>query len=123
MTTPLNPARLRTTRNTAFCWVLTTWAVRTSSAVRPNLVRAGRRDLSHRLAAPDQRSGIGLHAGTGFDGYGFAGEHGLVEQDFSGREFHIRGDYRAQGKPSPRRPAPVQPRVSSSTRRRGGRMR
>ena len=39
MTTPLNPARLRTTRNTAFCWVLTTWAVRTNSAVRPNLVR------------------------------------------------------------------------------------
>ena len=47
--------------------------------------RSGRRDLSHRLAAPNQRSGIGLHAGAGFDGYGFAGEHGLVEQDFSGR--------------------------------------
>ena len=40
MTTPLKAARLRTTRRTAFCWVLTTWAVRTSSAVRPNLVRA-----------------------------------------------------------------------------------
>src|SRR5487761_2501538 len=40
MTTPLNMARLRTTRRTAFCWELTTWAVRTSSAVRPNFVRA-----------------------------------------------------------------------------------
>ena len=40
MTTPLNTARLRTTRSTAFCCELTTWAVRTSSAVRPNLVRA-----------------------------------------------------------------------------------
>ena len=46
--------------------------------------RSGRRDLRHRLAAPYQRSGIGLHAGAGFDGHGFAGEHGLVEQDFSG---------------------------------------
>ena len=59
--------------------------------------RAGRRDLSHRLAAPDQSSGIGLHAGAGFDRYGFAGEHGLVEQDFSGGEIHIRGDHAAKG--------------------------
>src|SRR6202142_1449229 len=40
MRTPLNMARLRTTRRTAFCWVLSTWAGRTSSAVRPNLVGA-----------------------------------------------------------------------------------
>ena len=60
--------------------------------------RSGRRDLSHRLAAPDQRPGIGLHAGAGFDGYGFAGEHGLVEQDFSPGEVHIRGDHRTEGK-------------------------
>lgn len=40
MITPLTAARFRTTRRTAFCWELTTWAVRTSSAVRPNLVRA-----------------------------------------------------------------------------------
>ena len=39
MITLLNIARLRTTRRTAFCWELTTCAVRTSSAVRPNLVR------------------------------------------------------------------------------------
>jgi hypothetical protein len=36
---PLNRARLRTTRRTAFCWVLSAWAVRTSSAARPNFVR------------------------------------------------------------------------------------
>ena len=47
--------------------------------------RPGRRDLRHRLAAPDQRPGIGLHAGAGFDRHGFAGEHGLVEQDFARR--------------------------------------
>ena len=42
---------------------------------------SGRRDLRNRLAAPHQRSGIGLEAGASFDRYGFAGEHGLVEQD------------------------------------------
>ena len=47
--------------------------------------RAGRRDLRHRLAAPHQRPGIGLHARAGFDGDRFAGEHGLVEQDFARR--------------------------------------
>ena len=40
MSTPLKIARLRTTRTTVFSWVLTTWAVRTSSAVWPNFVRA-----------------------------------------------------------------------------------
>src|ERR1039458_6280416 len=39
MRTPLNMARLRTTRRTAFCCELSTCAVRTSSAVRPNFVR------------------------------------------------------------------------------------
>ena len=99
MTTPLKPARLRTTRRTAFCWELTTCAVRTSSAVRPNLVCAPVA-VTSATASPrrDQRAGIGLHAGAGFDGHGFAGEHGLVEQDFSGGEFHIRGDHRAEGK-------------------------
>ncbi len=74
--------------------------------------RAGRRDLRHRLAAPHQRSGIGLHARAGFDGHRFAGEHGLVEQDFSPGEVHIRGDHARRAKASPRRPAPVRPRVS-----------
>ena len=37
--TRLNIARLRTTRITAFCCEPTTLAVRTNSAVRPNLVR------------------------------------------------------------------------------------
>ena len=58
--------------------------------------RSGRRDLRHRLAAPYQRPGISLHAGAGFDGYGFAGEHGLVEQDFSPGEAHIRGNHAAE---------------------------
>ena len=99
MTTPLNAARLRTTRNTAFCWELTTCAVRTSSAVRPNLVRApGRRDLRHRLAAPVPCPCIGLHARTRFDGNRFAREHGLVEQDLPARNVHIRGDHRAERK-------------------------
>ena len=60
--------------------------------------RSGRRDLRHRLAAPHQRPGIGLHAGAGFDRHGFAGEHGLVEQDFSPGEAHIRGDHAAERK-------------------------
>ena len=55
--------------------------------------RSGRRDLRHRLAAPYQRPRIGLHARAGFDGYRFAGEHGLVEQDFSSGEVHIRRNH------------------------------
>ena len=85
--------------------------------------RAGRRDLGHRLAAPDQRSGIGLHTGTGFDGYGFAGKHGLVEQDFALGEVHVRGDHAHRATASRRRPAPARPRAKSSMRHRGGRMR
>ena len=60
--------------------------------------RAGRGYLRHRLAAPHQRAGIGLDAGAGFDRHGFAGEHGLVEQDFSAGEFHVGGDHGAEGK-------------------------
>ena len=40
MIAPLKMARFRTTRTTVFCWVLSTWAVRTSSAVCPNFVLA-----------------------------------------------------------------------------------
>ena len=58
--------------------------------------RSGRRDLRHRLAAPYQRSGEGLDARAGFDGNRFAGEHGLVEQDFSPGECHIRRDHAAE---------------------------
>ena len=50
-------------------------------------------DLSHRLAATYQGSCISLHSGAGFDGYRFAGQHGLVEQDFPPGEVHIRGDH------------------------------
>ena len=55
--------------------------------------RSGRRDLRHRLAAPHQRAGEGLHARAGFDRHRFAGEHGLVEQNLSAGEVHIRGDH------------------------------
>ena len=49
------------------------------------------------IAIPSM-SGIGLYASAGFDRYGFAGEHGLVEQDFTTGEVHIRGDHRTEGK-------------------------
>ena len=58
--------------------------------------RAGRRDLRHRLAAPDQRARKGLHAGAGFDRHGFAGEHGLIEQDLAAGELHIRRNHAAE---------------------------
>ena len=56
----------------------------------------GRRDLSHRLAAPYQRPCIGLDTRAGFDGHRFPGEHGLVKQDFSPGEVHIRGNHGAE---------------------------
>jgi hypothetical protein len=59
--------------------------------------RSGRRNLRHRLAAPYQRSCIGLEARAGFDGDRFPSEHGLVEQDFSLGEMHICGDHGAEG--------------------------
>jgi hypothetical protein len=55
--------------------------------------RSGRRNLCHRLAAPYQCSRIGLHTRAGFDWYRFAGQHGLVEQDFTLGEVHIRGNH------------------------------
>jgi hypothetical protein len=55
--------------------------------------RSGCRDLSHSLAAPYQRPRIGFQAWASFDGHRLAGEHGLVEQDFSPGEAHIRGDH------------------------------
>jgi hypothetical protein len=55
--------------------------------------RSGRRDLRHCFAPPYQHSRECLDARAGFDGDGFAGEHGLVEQDFSPDEFHIRRDH------------------------------
>ena len=71
--------------------------MRTSSAVRPNFVRgSGGRDLRHRLTAPHQRSGIGFETGPCFDGYGFASEHGLVEQDLAFGQTHVRGNHGAE---------------------------
>ena len=58
--------------------------------------RSGGRDLRHRLTAPHQRSGIGFEAGPCFDGYRFAGEHGLVEQDLAFGQTHVRGNHGAE---------------------------
>ncbi len=58
--------------------------------------RSGRRNLRNRFAAPHQRSRIGFEAGPGFDGYGFAGEHGLVEQDLAFGQTHVGGNHGAE---------------------------
>ena len=58
--------------------------------------RSGRGDLRHRLATPDQSASIGLNARARFDRDGFAGEHGLVEQDFAGIELQIGRDNAAK---------------------------
>ena len=58
--------------------------------------RSGCRNLRDRLAPPNLRSCKCSCTGTGFDRYGFAGEHGLVEQDFSGRKPHIRRNHAAK---------------------------
>ena len=56
----------------------------------------GRRDLGHRLAAPHQRPSIGLDTRTRLDGHRFPGQHGLVDQDFTPGDVHIRGNNSAQ---------------------------
>ena len=58
--------------------------------------RSGRRNLRHCLASPHQRSGIGFEAGPRFDGYRFAGEHGLVEKDLAFGQTHVRGNHGAE---------------------------
>jgi hypothetical protein len=89
---PLNTARLRTTRNTAFCCELTTWAVRTNSAVRPNLVRVPVAVTRDRLAAAHQRPGKSLEPRTRFSADGLTGEHGLIEQNIPLDQLHVRGN-------------------------------
>ena len=80
--------------------------------------RAGRRDLGLRLAAPNQRPCVGLNAGAGLDRHRFAGEHGLIEQNFAAGELHIRRDHAHPATASPDRPAPARWRARSSTPRR-----
>ena len=99
MTTPLKSSEIA--HNAQHCFLLRTHNVRGADQLGGAAelgARSGRSDLRHRLTPPYQRSCIGLHPGAGFDGYGFAGEHGLVEQDFSPGEAHIRGDYSTVGK-------------------------
>ena len=58
--------------------------------------RSGRRNLRNGFAAPHQRPCIGLQAWPSFDGYGFAGEHGLVEQDLAFDQTHVGGNHGAE---------------------------
>src|ERR1700733_4288182 len=90
-----------------------TCAVRTNSAVRPNLLRAPVVVTS--AIAPYHRPGKGLHANAHFDGYQLASEHGLVAQDFSRGEVHIRGHHATA---SLHRPGPIRRRARVSTRHR-----
>ena len=60
--------------------------------------RAGRRDLRFRLAAPNQRPCVGLNPRAGLDRYRFTGEHGLIEQNFTARELHVRRNDSAERK-------------------------
>jgi hypothetical protein len=75
----------------AFCSELSTLALRTSSAVRPNLVR-----IPVAFPAPYQSAGVGFSAGAGIDGQRFAREHGLIDQDRSIEQAHIRSDDEAE---------------------------
>ena len=83
--------------------------------------RSGRRDLRHCLAPTYQRPGECLDARAGFDGDRFAGEHGLVEQDFPPGEFHIRRDHATERQLHQIARAPARRRGPSSRRRRAGR--
>jgi len=58
--------------------------------------RAGRRDFRLCFPAADQGAREGLKTGAGFDRDRFAGQHGLVEQDFSTRELHVGRYYAAE---------------------------
>jgi hypothetical protein len=61
-------------------------------------VCASRRHRGHRLTAPHQRTGVGFHARTRFDRHRFAGEHGLIEQDFSRGEVHVGSNHATERK-------------------------
>jgi len=88
---------LRTTRKIAFCSVLSTLAVRMSSALRPNFVRPPRRyDFGHGFPSADERAGISLKARVSFDWNGFAGEHRLVDKDGSVDQSNVGGNDGAQ---------------------------
>jgi hypothetical protein len=58
--------------------------------------RAGSSDLRLGLAAPNQRPRKGLKTRAGFDWHRFAGEHRLIDQNFTGSELHIRRNHAAK---------------------------
>jgi hypothetical protein len=55
-----------------------------------------RRDLCLGLTAPNQCPRKGLNTRAGFDRHGFAGEHRLVDQNFTGGELHIGRNHAAK---------------------------
>ncbi len=57
---------------------------------------AGGGDNAAGLAATHQGPGIGRTSRAGFDGLGFSGQHGLIEQNRSLRHTDVRGDDAAQ---------------------------
>ena len=54
---------------------------------------SGRCHLRNRLASPDHRPCIGLEVRAGFDGDGFAGEHGLINLNRSLRQADVGGNH------------------------------
>jgi len=58
--------------------------------------RSGRCHLGNRLASPHQCPCIGLEVRASFDGDGFAGEHGLIEQNRSLSQAHVGGNHGAE---------------------------
>jgi hypothetical protein len=54
------------------------------------------------FSPPHEGAGIGRRAGAKLDRYGFAGQHGLVQQDRSVDDLHVRGHHatrRSKGSP------------------------
>ena len=97
-----------------FCCELSTLALRTSSAVRPNFVRANGCNLPYSLSTTDEAGGKGIGAGFRFGWQGFAGQHGLIDQhgpavqpDIGGHQgakrqfYQVADDERGRGRCGP----------------------
>jgi hypothetical protein len=52
----------------------------------------GRCHFCERFATSHECACVGSHSGAAFDGQGFAGQHGMVEQNRSLDQPHICGD-------------------------------
>ena len=97
MSIPFTIARLRTTRKTAFCCVLTTCVGEHQFRCLAELrARPGRRDLAHRFAAPHECPCKGRGPRGRLNGQGFAGEHRLVEQEVTIEQPDVGRDHDAE---------------------------